>query len=74
MAKNRLLMSSYTYAVKAEKLLKTKGIACDIERNEDTAHEGCGYSVRFDAKTVSAEEILKSGGIPFRRLPEKGVT
>ncbi|MDE7365225.1 MAG: DUF3343 domain-containing protein [Ruminococcus sp.] len=53
-------MPSYTYAMKAEKLLKARGIRCEIKRRE----EGCGYNICLYNKT--SFEILRKNGIPFK--------
>lgn len=53
-------MPSYTYAVKAEKLLKARGIRCEIKRRE----EGCGYNLHVYNKTALA--ILNKSGISYK--------
>lgn len=53
-------MPSYTYAVKAEKVLKARGIRCEIKRRD----EGCGYNLHVYNKTALA--ILNKSGIPYK--------
>lgn len=53
-------MPSYTYAVKAEKLLKARGIRCEIQRRD----EGCGYNICVYNKTALA--ILNKSGISYK--------
>lgn len=56
-----LEMPSYTYAVKAEGLLRSRGIPVEMLRRE----EGCGYNLRIYSD--SAADILDDMGIPFTR-------
>lgn len=53
-------MPSYTYAVKAEKALKARGIRCEIKRRD----EGCGYDLYVYNRTALA--ILNKGNIPYK--------
>lgn len=53
-------MPSYTYALKAEKLLKARGIRCEIKRRE----EGCGYNLQVYNKTSLA--VLSKNGVPYK--------
>ncbi len=53
-------MPSYTYALKAEKFLKARGIRCEIKRRE----EGCGYNLHVYNKTAFV--ILNKSGIPYK--------
>lgn len=60
-------MPSYTYAVKAEKLLKSRGINCKIKRRE----EECGYNLYVYNKT--SLDILRKNAIPYKlKNPEGG--
>ncbi len=56
-----LEMPSYTYAVKAEGLLRSRGIPVEMIRRE----EGCGYDLRIYSD--SAANILTDKGIPYTR-------
>lgn len=55
-----LEMPSYTYAQKAERLLRSKGIPSEVKRRST----GCGYvlHIRTDCRTAVA--ILEKSGIP----------
>lgn len=53
-------MPSYTYALKAEKFLKARGLRCEIKRRE----EGCGYNLHVYNRT--SLDILNKGGIPYK--------
>ncbi|MCM1132790.1 MAG: DUF3343 domain-containing protein [Ruminococcus flavefaciens] len=58
-------MPSYTYAMKAERLLKARGIRCEIKRRE----EGCGYNLHVYNKT--SLEILRQNAVPYKlKQPE----
>lgn len=59
-------MPSYTYAVKAEKLLKSRGIRCEIIRRE----EECGYNLHIYNKT--SLDIMKKNGIPYKLKNTEG--
>lgn len=58
-------MPSYTFAVKGEKLLKARGISCELKRNINAAPGSCGYSLHLRGDLNRAAGILKSNGIPF---------
>ena len=55
-------MPSYTYAVKAKKLLASRGIKCDIKRRENT----CGYALGIYGDCRSATEILDKYAVPYK--------
>ncbi len=61
-------MPSYTYAVKAQKLLKTRGYNCTIKRTEPLSDEGCGYSLVIEGNCDEIQSILDSYSIPFNNL------
>ncbi len=58
-------MPSYTFAVKGEKLLKAKGISCELKRNINASPGSCGYSLHVRSDSVRAAEILKKNAVPF---------
>lgn len=66
-------MPSYTYAMKGEKLLKARGIACEVKRNENASANGCGYSLVISRDCRSAAEILNSYSIPYSDMQNGGV-
>ncbi len=57
-------MPSYTYVMKAEKLLRSRNIKCRIVRNENTSTQGCGFSLEIEGGCSEAVGILKSNSIP----------
>lgn len=73
MAVCRAAMPSYTYAMKGEKLLKARGIPCEIKRNENTSPDGCGYSLLIRGDCRSAAAILRSYSIPYTGMQNGGV-
>ncbi len=58
-------MPSYTYAMKAEKLLSSRKIPCRVVRSERTASNECGYSLEIIGNCTDAAEILKKYSIPY---------
>ena len=63
-------MTSITYAVKAEKLLKGKGIRVRIVPTPKTVGSGCGYSLEVSS-SESPERIaslLKENGIKIKAV------
>lgn len=57
-------MPSYTYAVKAQRLLNSRGYQCRISRREKSSDESCGYSLRISGDCRRASEILDKYSIP----------
>ncbi|MCQ2491270.1 MAG: DUF3343 domain-containing protein [Ruminococcus sp.] len=56
-----LEMPSYTYAQKAERLLRSKGIPSNIKRRST----GCGYVLHIFADCRAAAQLLERYGIPY---------
>ena len=54
-------MPSYTYAVKAAKLLNSRNINCKIIRSE----KKCGYSLAIYGRCSDAADILNKYSVPF---------
>ena len=56
-----IVLSSVTYALKAQRILMTQGISSLIEKLTSTqSKRGCGYGVRVaDANLESALTVLK---------------
>lgn len=73
MAVCRAAIPSYTYAMKSEKLLRTRGIACEIRRIENASPDGCGYSLFIKGDCRNAAAILKNYSIPYTNLQDGGV-
>ncbi len=65
--KKVIVLSSITYALKAQELLKSNGIYANITRSKAVRSvRGCGYGLIFDsALTEKAQDILIKSGIPI---------
>lgn len=66
-------MPSYTYVMKGEKLLRSRGIRCEIRRNERISESGCGYSLHIAERCTDAVRILKYYSIPCSISSSEGV-
>ena len=72
MTNSILDMPSYTYAVKAQRLLRSRGYPCMIKRREKSSERGCGYSVHIAGGSESAVKLLESRGIPYSVVNDGG--
>ncbi|MBQ9808944.1 MAG: DUF3343 domain-containing protein [Ruminococcus sp.] len=61
-------MPSYTYAVKGEKLLSSRGYPCKIKRNVSASPESCGYSLYVYKNGKDALKVLDSYKVPYTRF------
>lgn len=66
-------MTSYTYAVKAEKLLRSRGFSCRTVRNEKISQDGCGYQLYISGRCPQALELLRNYSIPYTLVSDGGV-
>lgn len=64
-------MPSYTFALKSEKLLKARGISCELKRNINASPGGCSYSLHIRNNGEKAASILQANAIPFT-IKDKG--
>lgn len=71
MAECNIVMPSYTYAVKAERILRSHGIACEIRR-KTLPDEGCGYSLYLTKDCGLAINILKKNKLPLTNITGGG--
>ena len=65
--KKTIVLTSVTYALKAQELLKSNGIFANISRSKAVKSvRGCGYGVSFD-KTLyeKAMQLIEQNGIPI---------
>lgn len=61
-------MPSYTYAVKAQRLLNSRGYRCRVGRREKSSEQGCGYSLNITSGDCGrASEILDKYSVPHTR-------
>lgn len=65
--KKVIVLSSITYALKAQELLKSNGVYANITRSRAVRSvRGCGYGVSFDeALFEKSQELLIKSGIPI---------
>lgn len=61
-------MPSYTFAMKAQKLLKARGYECEIKRNQSVSDTGCGYYISTSGECGKIKEVMENYSIPFERL------
>lgn len=64
-------MPSYTFALKGEKLLKARGISCELKRNINASPSGCSYSLYIRNDGKKAASILQANAVPFT-IKDKG--
>lgn len=64
-------MSSYTYAVKGERLLRARGYPCKVKR-KDTPKGGCGFVLYIYGCCPEAADILDNNGVPYRIVSDGG--
>lgn len=65
--KKVIVLSSVTYALKAQELLKSNGIYSNLTRSRAVKSvRGCGYGVSFDELlSEKAQTLLVQAGIPI---------
>ena len=64
MAKQLIMLSSITYAMKAKDFLSARGIRACIERTpRELSSAGCGYSIRVDSDREAVARMLADVGI-----------
>ena len=65
--KHVIVLSSVTYALKAQELLKNNGIYVNITRSKSVRNvRGCGYGISFDPLLLEkANQLLVQAGIPI---------
>ncbi len=65
--KHVIVLSSITYALKAQELLKNNGIYANITRSKAVRNvRGCGYGISFDSLLLDkVNELLAQTGIPI---------
>ena len=65
--KRVIVLSSITYALKSQDLLKSNGIFSKITRSKSVKSvRGCGYGIVVDSVVAErSENLLASSGIPI---------
>ena len=74
MAMAMIQVSSVTYALRGQKILRSMGIKAEIQRTTDKIQgKSCSYSILLPAdKKTEAEKILTKYGIRMIGRSEKG--
>ena len=68
-ARDIIVLTSITYAYKAQKLLEQAWIKSEVIRTpEGLSTKGCSYSLAIRGDTVRAEELLKQNGIRILKI------
>ena len=65
-------MPSYTYALKSEKLLITRGYECKVARKEKTSSGSCGYLLKTSGSCSEITGILENYAVPYRIISDGG--
>ncbi len=68
--KHLIGMTSITYAVKAEKLLRAHGIRVRIVPTPKTVGSGCGYSLELNEPPERAVGLMRENGIKIKQVYE----
>ena len=65
--KKTIVLSSVTYALKAQELLKSNGIYAVITRSKAVKSvRGCGYGISFDGTLYEkAQQLFEQNSIPI---------
>lgn len=65
--KHIIVLSSITYALKAQELLKKNGIYANLTRSKSVRNvRGCGYGLSFDSILAEkAQTLILQAGIPI---------
>ncbi len=59
-------LSSVTYAIKAQAVLKRSGIQSEVIKTPKDMAKGCGYSIRVSGDYQRARDILSQEGIEIK--------
>lgn len=67
-----IALTSITYAIKAQNLLKSLGYYCEIQRTPKNLATGCGYSIRVKGNIAEINKILMNASIKQLGYTELG--
>ncbi|MBQ3599290.1 MAG: DUF3343 domain-containing protein [Clostridia bacterium] len=69
-----IVLTSMTYAYKAQEILNRQGIKNSLTRNAQTARiRGCGYGLKIDAcQSGYVQKLLLDSGIKIAGVTEAG--
>ena len=59
-------VSSITYAIKAQNLLKAQGYTCEVVKTPKDMGKGCGYSVKVGGNPIDAAQLMRGDGIEIK--------
>lgn len=66
-----IALSSITYAIKAQNLLKYEGINTEVIRTPKNLASGCGYSIAFYGDVEKVIEVLNRNNISQKGIMER---
>lgn len=69
--KYTIALSSITYAIKAQNLLKQDGISTEVIRTPKNLASGCGYSLCFYDNIEKVLEVLNKNHISLKGIIER---
>lgn len=72
MTAHLIAMTSITYAMKAQTLLKSNGYYCEVQKTPKNLSTGCGYSIRIKNDAEEILSVLKQNDIPYKAVSEAG--
>ncbi len=72
MATYLIALTSITYAMKAQNLLKSLGYYCEIQRTPKNLATGCGYSIRVKGNILNILNILENANFKQNGYTEIG--
>ena len=67
-----IALTSITFAMKAQNILKNMGYYCEIQRTPKNFAKGCGYSIRVKGDLDKIINILDYSNIPYITNMEMG--
>lgn len=72
MTAHLIAMTSITYAMKAQTMLKSMGYNCEIQKTPKSLSTGCGYSIRVQNDAEEILSVLKQNDIPYKAVDKAG--
>ena len=67
-----IALTSITYAIKAQNMLKSYGYYCEVQRTPKNLAKGCGYSIRVKDNIDAILKILDKANISHTGYIEMG--
>lgn len=66
----RMTMPSITHALKAQKLLRSAGYTCEVQKQKTNPQEGCVFSLTVNAPVSELLPILEHHRITYDNIRE----